>query len=156
MSAPFPKPPVAAPPAESADEQRFFERRRSLAPGILSRRIIRLDDIAPPAWWQHWLAGYLFTILLVIACTAIATRFQTRLEPHVFAGITMMLIVFLVAIFWGAAPAVFATVLGTLALDTYVVEPVSKQGTLRDLEALLPFIVASLIVSLLTAQRERA
>ena len=156
MSAPSPKSSVAPPPAEPAGSHPPIRKRHDLAPGILSRRIIRLDNIAPRPWWQHWAAGYLFTILLIVVCTASAVHVQTVIEPHFFAGSMMIVIVFLTGTFWGAGPAVFATILSTLALDYYIVEPVSKITLLSDLGSFLPFIIASLVVSFLAAQRERA
>src|SRR5579885_424271 len=157
MSAPIPKPPVASPPEErNGNGVPPRAEKARLTPGILSRRIIRSDDIAPPAWWQHWLAGYLFTAVLVVVVTITAVQFDNLLEPHFFAGVTMMVTVFLIAILWGAGPAVFATIFSTVALDYAVVEPSSKLTFWSDLPDFLPFIVASLVVSLLTAQRERA
>ncbi|HEU5199053.1 MAG TPA: ATP-binding protein, partial [Ktedonobacterales bacterium] len=104
----------------------------------------------------HWLAGYLLTAVLVVVVTATAVQFDNLLEPHFFAGVTMMVIVFLIAILWGAGPAVFATIFSTVALDYAIVEPITKLTFWSDLPDFLPFIVASLVISLLTAQRERA
>jgi signal transduction histidine kinase len=155
MPAPLSKSPVASPPdANNKASQPILKER--VAPGIFSRRIIRSDDIAPPAWWQHWLAGCLFTAALVLVVTATAVQFDKLLEPHFFAGVTMMVIVFLIALLWGAWPAVFATIFSTVALDYAIVEPISKLTFWSDLPDFLPFIVASLVISLLTAQRERA
>jgi signal transduction histidine kinase len=139
-------------------ESRPVEPRHQLAPGILSRRILRQDDLAPLAWWQRREMGYLFTILIVAAITLLAGNFWRLLEPepHFFAGAIMILMVFIIALVWGAGPAVFATLLSTVALDYYIVSPVSQLGSLRDLIDFLPFIAASLIVSLLASQRERA
>ncbi len=156
MSARSPKSSVAPPPAEPAGSQPPIQKRHDLAPGILSRRIIRSDNIAPPAWWQHWVSGYLFTILLIAVCTVAAVQLRSVLELHLVAGSAMIVIVFLVATLWGAGPAVFATIVSTLALDYYIVEPVNKLTLFSDLGSFLPFIVASLIVSVLAAQRERA
>jgi len=150
------KVPVAPPPAEHADEHRPVESDRKLSPGILSRRILRSDDLASPAWWQRRGMGYLFTIALVAVITLGSRYFQGVLEPHFFAGAVMILLVFIIALIWGAGPAIFATVLSTVALDYYLVSPVSKLNVLNDLEDFLPFIAASLIVSSLAAQRERA
>lgn len=102
--------------------------------------------------------GYLFTIVLVVVVTFLAQQFWQLLqpEPHFFAGAIMLLLVFLIALIWGAGPAVFATLLSTVALDYFIVSPVSQLDRLSDLEDFVPFIVASLVLSLLASQRERA
>src|SRR6185437_5941554 len=46
--------------------------------------------------------------------------------------------------------------LSTMALEYFIVSPVSQQDRLSDLEDFIPFIAASLIVSVLTSQREKA
>jgi signal transduction histidine kinase len=132
--------------------------RHRLAPGILSRRILRQDYLVYPDWWQRRAVGYLFTIIIVAVVTILAQQFLRLLgpEPHFFAGAIMILMVFVVALMWGAGPAVFATVLSTAALDYFLVTPVSQLDRLSDLEDFVPFIAASLILSVLASQRERA
>ncbi len=158
MSAPLPKPPVEPSPVELAEERRPVEPHHRLAQGILSRRILRQDDIAPLKWWQRRWMGYVFTVLLVAVITFLALQFLQLLEPepHFFAGAIMILMVFMIALIWGAGPAVFATLLSTAALDYFIVSPVSELDRISDLEDFVPFIAASLIVSLLASQRERA
>jgi signal transduction histidine kinase len=156
MSAPSPKSPVASPPVERTEDRAFLQKQRKLASGILSRRILRLDDLSPAAWWQHQITGYLFAVLLIAASTLIAVQFDRALEPHFFAGAIMIVMVFVVTLLWGPGPAVFATALSTAALDYFLISPVSNLHFWNDLEDLLPFIVASLVISLLAAQRERA
>ncbi len=129
-----------------------------LVPGVLSRRIFRRDNLTPLSWWHHRAVGYLFTLLLVTIVTFLARYFVQGLgpEPHFFAGAIMILLVFLIALMWGAGPAVFATVLSTAALDYFVVSQISELDTLTELEDFVPFVAACLIISLLASQRERA
>lgn len=157
MSPPLSEPPEA-PPVEPVEARPPVERWYRLAPGTLSRRILRQDALISPAWWHRREVGYLFTILIIIVVTFGAVQFSHALspEPHFFAGAIMLLLVFLIALTWGAGPAVFATLLSTIALDSYVVTPESKLNRLDDLIDFLPFIAACLIVSLLASQRERA
>ncbi|HLW01182.1 MAG TPA: HAMP domain-containing sensor histidine kinase [Ktedonobacterales bacterium] len=158
MSASAPKPPTETSP-ESLEEHRPFEMRHPrLAPGILSRRILRQDDLSPLQWWHRRGIGYPITIVLVTVITFLALQFFQILEPepHFFAGALMILLVFIIALVWGAGPAIFATLLSTVALDYFIVSPVSRLDRLSDLEDFVPFIVASLILSLLTSQRESA
>jgi signal transduction histidine kinase len=154
MSAPLPEPPT---PLVSVEKRHSVEMRRKLGPGILSRRLLRQDELAPPAWWQRLGMGYLFTILLVAVITFAAMHFAQMLEPepHFFAGAIMILMVFMIALIWGAGPAVFATLLSTVALDYFIVTPFSRLDRLSDLEDFFPFIVASIIISVLASQRER-
>ncbi len=157
MPAPFRKFSVTPPPAEQSSENPSTRIARHLAPSILSRRIIRGDDIAPPAWWQQRITGYLLTIPLIAIGTIAAAHFQDLLEPLFFPGAAMMLMVFAIALLWGTGPAIFATILSTLALDYFLVSPTGRLNLFwNGLLQFLPFIVASLIISLLTAQRERA
>ncbi len=102
--------------------------------------------------------GYLLTIVLVAVVTFLALQFWQLLqpEPHFFAGAIMLLLVFLIALIWGAGPGISATLLSTVALDFFLVSPVSQQDRLSDLEDFVPFIIASLVMSLLASQRERA
>jgi signal transduction histidine kinase len=158
MTASAPKPPTDA-PFESVEEHSSVEMRHPrLAPGILSRRILRQDDLAPLQWWHRPGIGYPISVGLVAVITFLALQFFQLLEPepHFFAGALMILLVFIIALVWGVGPAIFATLLSTIALDYFIVSPVSRLDRLSDLEDFIPFIVASLIVSMLTAQRENA
>lgn len=158
MSASLPKPPAETPP-ESVDDHRAQEvRHPKVAPGILSRRILRPDDLTPVHWWHRRGMGYPITVALVALVTFLAQQFWQVLEPepHFFAGAVMILLVFIIALVWGAGPAVFGTLLSTVALDYFIVSPVSQQNRLSDYEDFVPFIVASLIVSVLASQREGA
>ena len=158
MPAPLPKPAEAPPPDAPVKDHALVPARHKLAPGILSRRILRQDDLAPPRWWHRQGMGYVFTVLIVVVVTFLALQFLQALEPepHFFAGAIMILIVFIIALMWGIGPAVFATLLSTVALNYFIVTPVSRLDRLSDLEDFVPFIVASVIVSILAAQRERA
>lgn len=69
----------------------------------------------------------------------------------------MIIAVFVIALFWGAGPALFGTALGMIALDYYLAYPTHELNFNWDsLKQLLPIMIACLLVSLLTAQRERA
>jgi signal transduction histidine kinase len=158
MPALLPKSSSESPSGEPLEEAPSARKPHRLAPGVLSRRILRQDDLAPRQWWHRRGIGYLCTIILVAVVTFLAQLFWQFLqpEPHFFAGAIMLLLVFFIALIWGAAPAVFATLLSTVALDFFLVSSVSQLDRLSDLEDFVPFIVASLVMSLLVSQRERA
>ncbi len=156
MSPPTPKPPLAPSSTSRARERFPLPGERRLAHGILSRRILRPDDLAPLAWWQRRVTGYVSVFLLVALSIILVVHVQALVEPHFFAGATTIITVFIIALLWGAGPAIFATVLSTIALDYYVIAPTGTVQIWTNLLDYLPFIVTCLIVSLLAAQRERA
>lgn len=158
MSAPLPRPTIPSPPDAPVEERPLEREQRKLAPGILSRRLLRQDDLSPVSWWQRWWMGYLLTILFIALTSLVGGQFLSfvNLEPHFFAGALMILLVFIIALVWGAGPAIFATILSTLVLDYSLVSRVSTLGIINDLIDFLPFVAAGLIVSVLASQRERA
>jgi signal transduction histidine kinase len=122
-----------------------------LRSGILSRRIIQESEFTHLTWWQRQITGYLLAVPLVAAGTVGAVQFER------FPSSTMLIAVFILALFWGAGPALFGTAIGTLALDYYIAQPKHELNfTWGSLQQLFPVIIACLLVSLLTAQRERA
>src|SRR5260370_17466523 len=75
-----------------------------------------------------------------------------------FLDTPMMLSVLLVALFWGVRPALFAILLGAVALDYFSIPPV-LQFSLPNWEGIvqvLPFVVAGLVIAIITGQRESA
>jgi signal transduction histidine kinase len=127
-----------------------FTRLR-LRSGIVSRRLLQESEFTRPAWWQRQRIGYLLTVPLVAAGTVGSVQFES------FPSATMIIAVFVIALFWGAGPALFGTVIGTLTLDYYLAHPKHELNfTWESAQQLLPIVVACLLVSLLTAQRERA
>lgn len=108
--------------------------------------------------WRHPLVGYLLAILIV-GLGLLAVIVEQNLMPHFyFADAPMLLSVLLVSLFWGVGPSLFSVLLATLALDYFYVPPFGQFSTFswNSLFQLLPFIIASLVVAIITAQRESA
>ncbi len=144
-------PPQTSPPPSQQASLSATSTESGLRSGILSRRIIQESEFTHPTWWQRQITGYILAIPLVAAGTTGAVSFES------FPSATMIIAVFITALFWGAGPALFATAIGTLMLDYYLVETKHELNfTWDSLQQLLPIIIACLLVSLLTAQRERA
>ncbi len=148
----MPTPPTQTPISSDQlpEEAPSFTALR-LRSGILSRRLLQENQFTHPAWWQRRGVGYLLAIPLVAAGTAGSVQFES------FPSATMIIAVFVIALFWGAGPALFGTAIGMLALDYYLAVPTHELNfNWESLKQLLPIMVACLLVSLLTAQRERA
>jgi signal transduction histidine kinase len=148
----MPTPPAQQPsPPDHPSEPVAPPAPRPQGSGILSRRLLQESTLSHPAWGQRQFIGYLLTLPLVAGGVVGAVHFER------FPSATMLIAVFIVALFWGAGPALFATALGTLALDYYIAVPKHEINLTWDsLRQLLPIIIACLLVSLMTAQRERA
>lgn len=145
--------PPSPPPRSDAQGSGVSPPRAALRvrSGILSRRLLGENTLTPPAWWQQQVTGYLLALPLVAGGVAGALHFQR------FPSASLLIGVFVAALLWGAGPALFATAVGTLALDHYLLALPTHQlsFTWDSPEQLIPVIVACLLVSLLTAQREQ-
>ncbi len=125
----------------------------------LEQRVaLRKSYVATIPRWRHPLLGYIIAVLLAGLAVLGSLSLQHLLVHFVFPGTLSVLAILLVALFWGAGPALFTLVLSTLALDYFFVPPVMHvmldnwQGELQ----LLPFVICGLAIALITAQRERA
>jgi len=106
--------------------------------------------------WRHPLVGYIFSVLLVGLSLCVGLVETHFLLPLAFPGVLLMLTVLIVALVWGAGPAVLTILLGLLALDYLYVPPF---GSLAGYEGsgafqLLTFALAGVITALLASQRE--
>ncbi len=74
------------------------------------------------------------------------------------ASTPMLLVIALVALFWGAMPALVTLLVSIIALDYLILEPVGTFHfpTGKVFMQLLPFLVSGVLIAILTAQRERA
>lgn len=108
--------------------------------------------------WRHPLVGYLVGLLLVGLCLGVGAAETHLLLPFSFPGVPLLFAIVLVALLWGAGPAVFAILLSLLVLDYWYVPPFGTLGAYgwSGMLQLLTFASACLIIALLTNQREGA
>jgi len=108
--------------------------------------------------WRHPLVGYILSIPLV-GLTLLGVMWEQRMLPHFyFSGGPLLLAVMLIALIWGVGPAIFAALLGALAL-IYLYIPPFASFELSDWNSLLPvlpFFISGIIIAVITSQRESA
>ena len=109
--------------------------------------------------WRRPLLGYLASVPIVGLGLAAVLLMKYLLPGNFyFLDTPMMLSVLLVALFWGVRPALFAVLLSAVALDYFSIPPV-LQFSLTNWEGILqvlPFVVAGLVIAIITGQRESA
>jgi signal transduction histidine kinase len=126
----------------------------------LEKRVaLRRLYVAQMPSWRHPLAGYLAVVPLVaLGLGAVLLMKNLFSNNFYFPDTPMMLAVLVVALFWGVGPALFAVLLGALALDYFYIPPV-MQFTIPHWDGMLqmlPFVVVGLVVAIITGQRESA
>ncbi len=75
-----------------------------------------------------------------------------------FLGTPFFLVTIVVALFWGAGPALCSILLAALAIDYYFLPPTGQFDAKNwtDIAPLVPYMIAAISIALITAQRERA
>ncbi len=98
------------------------------------------------------------TFPLVALGLSVPYGFQHLNITNAFLDTPLVLITLIIALIWGTEPAVLSILIGTLAFDLYFL-PASRTGSLlhnwEELFQLIPFVLASIIMVVLAAQRER-
>jgi signal transduction histidine kinase len=111
-----------------------------------------------PAPFSHRLAGYgLATSLQVVA--AMVTLFILRWQPQFsFPGMLTILVVAVVALTWGAAPSLLATLIGTVLLEAVVLPSTAHGGVSRagDIVEIVISLGVGAIISIAASSTERA
>ncbi len=109
-------------------------------------------------WWREPPVGYILTFPLVALGLSVPYGFQLLGITNAFLDTPLVLITLIIALIWGTEPAVLSILIGTLAFDLYFL-PASTTGSLlhnwEELLQLIPFVLASIIMVVLAAQRER-
>ncbi len=108
-------------------------------------------------WWRQPPIGYIVTYPLVGLGLLIPFGLQRLGTQNYFLGASFVLTTVIIALIWGTGPAVLSILIGTLTLDVYFLPPF---GLLKfewhETLPLIPFILAEIIVAVITSQRERA
>jgi signal transduction histidine kinase len=108
--------------------------------------------------WRHPLIGCATSIPLVALGLVAFVLGKQVFSSFYFAGSFIFLSILAVALFWGVGPALFSVLLSTLGLDYFYVSQVTQItiGNGYGFLQLAPFIVAGIIIALITGQRESA
>ncbi len=108
--------------------------------------------------WRHPLVGCAISIPLVALGLVAFVLGKQVFSTFYFAGSFIFLSILAVALFWGVGPALFSVLLSTLGLDYFYVSQATQItiGNGYGFLQLAPFIVAGIIISLITGQRESA
>ncbi len=120
--------------------------------------VLKKQYNAEKPFWRRPSLGYLLCIPLV-GITILSTLFLISIIPPLYFPSTLMILpVLFSALIWGVGPSLFALVLSTLVIDYFFVPPIGQVHlqTWDDVLQLLPFVLAGLVVAVITAQRESA
>lgn len=125
------------------------------------RHWLQENTFAPP-WLpeplRHPLIGYLVAALLEVAAAAIVLLLLYFFPSFAFRGVLAVGGVILMALGWGAGPALFATFVGTFLLYYAVLLPHYSWSLADPADALglLVYLVVGVSISLLASRSERA
>jgi signal transduction histidine kinase len=107
-------------------------------------------------WWRsHWI-GYPVSILLVGIATLLSYFLKSFASAPYFLGQPFVFAIIAIALFWGLYPVIFTIILEYLAVDIFLVSP-SRMFIIEgwgDMVTYGPFVLAQLVIALLTIQGE--
>jgi signal transduction histidine kinase len=124
----------------------------------LSQEAQRKYYVANLPWWRHPLIGYLTCVPLTALTLAIPFAMRHLVVQDYFLGAPLFVTIVIIALIWGAGPAILSIIIGTSILDYFFVLPYNEfdfKG-MQEVLPLIPFLVAELIIALITAQLESA
>jgi signal transduction histidine kinase len=136
-------------------------RRQAPHAWLSLRRWLEANSYNPgwlPRAWRHPLAGYAGAVMLQL-CGALATFALARLLPtFVLPGLPVALAVMLVALAWGAGPALCSALVGTALINVpgiapHFTSPAAAANSLFEISLLL---VAGLGLGVIVGQARRA
>jgi signal transduction histidine kinase len=111
------------------------------------------------AWWRSPFIGYPACVLLIGVAHIIAHADRTLTSGTYFPSASFFLVTVFVALLWGVGPSLLAILLGFIDLNFFVLPHPQGGSTFNlwnDVAAYSPFLLAQLIVAIITAQREVA
>ncbi len=108
--------------------------------------------------WRRPVTGYVLSIP-VVGVTSLGILWIQHLFPHFsFFDGPLLLVVMAIAMIWGIGPALFCAIISTVAL-IYLYIPISVSldvNTWNSLLPLAPFFLSSVLIAVVTGQRESA
>jgi K+-sensing histidine kinase KdpD len=131
--------------------------KREYAPNQLHKKQ-RKSDAVPVPFWRRSFIGYLACLPLV-GLAMLGSLLEQQLGLHAyFSSAPLLLAVVLIALLWGAGPALLAIVVSILVLDYIDVPPTGSFDfhTWDGLLQVFPFLLSGACIALITAQRETA
>ena len=134
------------------------EKPRLVRVSLQKNVTLRKQYVATIPAWRRPIIGYIASIPITALGVLSTLTLQQMLGHIYFPGAFSFLIITIVALIWGVGPSLFAILLCMLALDYFIIPPVGlfvfhdAVGSLQ----LIPFFLTGLVISLITAQRERA
>lgn len=119
---------------------------------------LRKQYVATIPGWRRPLIGYFMSILLVGSALLATFFFQYVLGSFSFPGSLLIIAVLLTALIWGVGPAIFSLVISAIAIDYFFVNPTGELNLYNwhGISQLLPYVVAGLVIAVITGQREQA
>ena len=111
-----------------------------------------------PPRWHHPVVGYLAATLLTLLASGATLLLEVLFPPLVLQGSLLGLVLVFVALSWGNAPSLLATLLGTFLLAG-VVLPLHFSwaiDTRSDAASLALYVLSGVTISLIAGQVEQA
>ena len=135
-----------------------MQKHRIARVSLYKNVILRKQYVATIPLWRRPLVGYFMSILLIGIGLLIALFFRYVLDSSSFSGSFLIIAVLLTALIWGVGPAIFSLLLSACVIDYFFVFPVGQLdlNNWHGVSQLLPFILAGLVIAVITGQRERA
>jgi signal transduction histidine kinase len=111
-------------------------------------------------WWRSKVVGYPCAMLLVAVGVGLTLLGEFLLPRFYFPSVLLLVAILLTSLFWGVGPGLLALVLSCASLAYFYLAPFSSLSlTPLNWELLfqmLPFVLAGLVVTIITSQRETA
>jgi len=132
--------------------------RRFVRVRLQQNIILRKHYVATIPFWRRPLVGYFMSIVLVGSAFLSTWFLRTLFVSLSFPDSLFLLSVLLTALIWGVGAAIFALILSTFVLDYFFLSPTGQLDLYNwnGVAQVLPYVIAGLVIALITGQRERA
>src|SRR6266702_339680 len=124
----------------------------------LSQEAQKKYYVANLPWWRHPLIGYITCVPSTALALAVPFIMKHLVVQDYFLGAPLFVTIVIIALIWGAGPAILSIILGTAVLDYFFVIPYNEFNLkgVQEILPLIPFLIAELIIALITSQLESA